>query len=105
MKHLAIPLVSLLMTAGATSAWASPELAQQKVCLSCHGVEKRTGFPAPSFKEVAQKYAGQKEALDHLLPKVMKGGKGVWGVMTMPANPQLSEAQARQLLSWILKLK
>ncbi len=105
MKHLGLPLLSLLVTAGATSALASPELAQKKVCLSCHGVEKRTGFPAPSFNEVAQKYAGQKEAVNNLLPKIMKGGTGVWGVMTMPANPQLSDAEGRQLLAWILSLK
>jgi cytochrome c len=29
----------------------------------------------------------------------------VWGVMTMPANPQVTEAEARQLLGWILSLK
>lgn len=105
MKHFTAPLLSLLMMAGASSAWASPELAQKKVCLSCHGVEKRTGFPAPSFKEVAAKYVGQKDAVDKLVPKVRQGGTGVWGVMTMPANPQVTEAEARQLLGWILSLK
>ncbi len=105
MKHFTTLLLSLLMVAGASPALASPDLAQRKVCLSCHGVEKRTGFPAPSFKEVAQKYAGQKDAIDKLLPKVRQGGTGVWGVMTMPANPQVTEAEARQLLGWILSLK
>ena len=88
-----------------SSACADHALAQKKVCISCHGVEKRTGFPAPSFKEVAAKYAKDPKAHERLALKVMQGGTGVWGVMTMPANPQVSEAEARQLVIWILSLK
>ena len=35
----------------------------------------------------------------------MKGGSGVWGAVPMPANPQVSEAEAKQLVQWILTLK
>ena len=40
-----------------------------------------------------------------LAQKVMKGGTGVWGVAVMPANPQVSESEAKQLVQWILSLK
>jgi len=35
----------------------------------------------------------------------MKGGAGVWGPVPMPANPQVNEAEAKQLVQWILSLK
>jgi cytochrome c len=35
----------------------------------------------------------------------MKGSVGVWGAVPMPANPQVSEAEAKQLVQWILSLK
>jgi len=39
------------------------------------------------------------------VPKVLKGGSGVWGAVPMPANPQVNEAEAKQLVQWILTLK
>jgi hypothetical protein len=42
----------------------------------------------PRYKEVAQKYAGQPDAVAKLVPKVMKGGSASGARMPMPANPQ-----------------
>ena len=87
---------------------AAPVQAQEAAaksagCLNCHAVDtKKVG---PSFKEVAQKYAGQADAVAKLVPKVMKGGSGVWGAVPMPANPQVTEAEAKQLVQWILTVK
>lgn len=78
------------------------KLAQQKACLACHTVDKKV--VGPSYKEVATKYAGQKDAEKQLVTKVMKGGSGVWGTMPMPPQA-LSEAEARLLVQWILKQK
>lgn len=106
MKSFAPALLTLSLTVfGSASAAANQALAQKKVCLSCHGVDKRSGFPAPSFKEVAARYAGQKDTADRLVQKIMQGGTGAWGVMTMPANPQVTEAEARELTTWILGVK
>ncbi|MEP6740372.1 MAG: c-type cytochrome [Caldimonas sp.] len=85
------------------SACANPALADKKNCLSCHYVEQK--IVGPAFKDIAAKYAGQAGAVEVLVPKVLKGGKGVWGAVPMPANPQVSEAEARQLVQWILTLK
>jgi cytochrome c len=54
---------------------------------------------------VAAKYAGQKEAEDKLVQKVLKGGSGVWGVVPMPSNTQVTEAEARVLVRWVLSQK
>ncbi len=84
-------------------AFANPELAQKKNCMACHAVDQKVIGPA--YKDVAVKYAGQADAVPKLTTKVMKGGSGVWGAVPMPANPQVSEAEAKQLVQWILTLK
>ena len=84
-------------------AFAQQELAQKKNCMACHAVASK--LIGPSFKEVAAKYAGQADAVPKLTEKVIKGGAGVWGAVPMPANPQVSEAEAKQLVQWILTVK
>jgi len=84
-------------------AFADQALAQAKNCLSCHSVEKK--IVGPAYKDVARKYVGQKDAVDKLTSKIMKGGSGVWGVVPMPVNSQVNEAEARKLATWVLSLK
>lgn len=86
-----------------TPALADLQLATAKNCMACHAVDKK--LVGPSYKEVAAKYAGQKDASDKLAAKVMKGGAGVWGPVPMPANPQVSADEAKKLVAWILAQK
>jgi cytochrome c len=98
------PLFALaIATIVASPAFASPELAQKKNCLACHATDKKV--VGPSYKDVAAKYAGQKDAADKLAEKIMKGSSGVWGQVPMPANPQVSAAEAKQLAAWVLTQK
>jgi cytochrome c len=85
------------------AAMANADLAKAKNCMACHAVGNKVVGPA--FKDVAAKYAGQKDAEDKLTQKVLKGGSGVWGAVPMPANAQVSEAEARTLVKWVLSLK
>lgn len=97
-------LLLAALTIGATMpAMADLALATSKNCLACHAVEKKVVGPA--LKDVASKYAGQKDAADKLATKIMKGGGGVWGPIAMPANTQVSAAEAQQLAKWVLTLK
>ena len=84
-------------------ALADQALATAKNCMACHAIDKKVLGPA--YKDVAKKYAGQKDAAAKLATKVMKGGSGVWGAVPMPANPQVNEAEANKLVAWILTLK
>ena len=102
MKH-ALALAALLGAVVASPALANQQLAQQKNCMACHAVDKK--LVGPSYKDVAAKYAGQKDAVDKLAAKVIKGGSGVWGPVPMPANTQVSEAEAKTLVQWILSQK
>ncbi len=93
-------LASAVTALTALPALADPALAASKNCMACHAVDKK--LVGPAFKDVAKKYAGQKDAADKLAAKIMKGGSGVWGAIPMPANPQVNEADAKKLATWVL---
>src|SRR5437763_12033662 len=101
MKSLAI----LVLAVAAAPAFAAgpADLAQQKNCMACHAIDKK--LVGPAYKDVAAKYAGQKDAVDRLAAKILKGGSGVWGPVPMPANAQVNEAEAKQLAAWVLSQK
>lgn len=101
MKRI-LPALFVLSLAS-TPAMADLALAQAKNCMACHQVAVKVVGPA--YKDVAAKYAGDKNAVANLTAKVMKGSTGVWGQIPMPANPQVSEAEAKKLVTWILTQK
>jgi cytochrome c len=97
-------MLLMMVAAGASSsAFAQADLAKSKNCMACHAIGSK--LVGPAYKDVAAKYAGQKDAEDKLVAKVMKGGSGVWGPVPMPANPQVSEAEAHTLVKWVLAQK
>jgi cytochrome c len=98
------PLIIALLAAGfSLHAQADQALAQSKNCMACHAVDKK--LVGPSYKDISKKYTGQKDAAAKLAVKVIKGGSGAWGAVPMPANPQVSEADAQKLVAWILAQK
>jgi cytochrome c len=102
MKYsLLVGSVLAIMVSG--SAMANPDLAKAKNCMTCHAVD--TKLVGPAYKDVAKKYAGDKTAEAKLVQKVIKGGSGTWGVVPMPANAQVSEAEAKTLVKWVLSMK
>lgn len=103
MKNALFVSAALAAALSAPSAFASEDLAQKKNCMSCHTVDqKRVG---PAFKDVAAKYAKDKDAVKKLAEKIVKGGSGVWGPVPMPANQQVNPAEAEQLAKWVLSTK
>jgi cytochrome c len=80
---------------------ADEALAKSKNCLSCHAVDKKV--VGPSYKDIAKKYSAKDESM--LAEKVIKGGKGNWGAIPMPANPSVTPDEANKLVKWILSLK
>jgi len=63
-------------------------LAQKSGCLACH----------------AAKYRGDKNVHLKLEEKVKKGGVGVWGQVPMTPNSQVSDADIKKLVAWVLSL-
>jgi len=104
MKYLLLIATLVAGSAISAEAMANAQLAKSKNCMACHSVDAK--IVGPAFKEVAKKYAGQKDAEAKLTQKVLNGGAGVWGAVPMPANKgQVSEAEARELVKWVLSLK
>lgn len=101
MKH-AILIMAALATLSAP-ALADEALAKSKNCMACHAVDKK--LVGPSYKDIAAKYAGNAQAAAMLATKIQKGGSGVWGAIPMPANPQVNDADAKKLATWVLGLK
>lgn len=91
-------LAALPGTARATEA-----LARQRACLNCHGMDRKV--VGPGFKQVAERYAGKKEAPAYLAEKIVNGGAGAWGPVAMAANPHVSKDEAAKLAAWVLSLK
>ena len=96
-------MIALLGAVVATPAFANADLAQKKSCLACHNTDKK--LVGPAYKDIAAKYAGQNDAAAMLATKIQKGGVGVWGQVPMPANPQVSADEAKQLAAWVLTIK
>ena len=93
----------LVMSGSAFADDAAMALAQKNACMSCHGVDKK--IVGPAYKEVAKKYAGDKGAAAKLAAKVKAGGKGVWGEIPMPPNPQVKDEDLKKIIAWVLSLK
>jgi cytochrome c len=80
---------------------SSYALAKQNACLGCHAPDKK--IVGPSFQAVAKKYANDPNATIFLKNKILRGGSGSWGVIPMPANAKLSDAELSTLTNWILR--
>lgn len=98
---ISIALAATFATLSA-SAYADADLAKKKNCMACHATDKK--LIGPAYKDVAAKYKSDEKAVATLVQHVRKGSVGIWGQIPMPANPQVSEAEAETLVKWILTL-
>jgi len=96
-----VVLTALAASLAAVPATASVELATKSKCMTCHDVEKKK--MGPSFKEIGAKYKGQAGAEAMLADAQLKGVKGKWGKIPMPAQ-KIPEADAHALAKWMLTL-
>jgi cytochrome c len=103
MKLVAHLMLLALMGGVSSTASANLDLARKKNCMSCHSVTNK--IVGPAFKDVASKYAGKPGVEAQLSTHIRKGSAGVWGVLPMPANAQVSEDEAAILVKWILQQK
>ena len=105
--HLAVLSASLCLAGsafgqGKVDAKAAEALAMKSGCIACHAVDKK--LIGPSYKDVAAKYKADKDAATKLAAKVKAGGQGVWGPVPMPPNAQVSDADIKLLVAWVMIL-
>jgi len=79
------------------------KLLNASACLGCHALDKRV--VGPSFREIAARHAGDSAAAERLRVKIREGGQGAWGVVPMPPNPGLPDADLKTLVGWVLEQK
>ena len=103
MKHLLL-LFACVVPWTAVPAHASPELASKSRCMACHSVDKK--MLGPSFNDISAKYkmglgCGKDDATAMLTDSILKGSKGKWGKVPMPAQ-KIPAGDAKKLGVWIL---
>ena len=76
-------------------------------CAGCHALDSQV--VGPSWKAIAKRYRGQPGGqagnAAKLAAKIREGGAGKWGDVAMTPHPDLTDAQSRQMVDWILSLK
>lgn len=87
----------------AAPAFANLDLATKKNCMTCHKTDAK--LVGPAYKEVAAKYAKDKDAVAKLSEKILKGSTGVWGPVPMPPNAGVSPEEAKTLATWVMSVK
>ena len=105
-RHLSMLVAGLLFAGSASAAMdnkTAEDMMKRDNCAACHAIDKK--LIGPAYQDVAAKYKTDKDALAKLTDKVKKGGVGVWGQIPMPPNAQVSDADIKQLVTWILTLK
>jgi len=127
MTHHRITLATLLAASALAAPWAHAagndvtmvKLATNAGCMTCHHIEPGgkgpDGLPpiGPAWREVSAKYKGQKGAAAQLTQTVLKGSnpyeshwKGKVSGLAMPPNAvAIKDADAKQLVKWILSLE
>lgn len=95
--------VAALSVAGVVNADSLEDLLKKNGCTACHAIDKK--IIGPSYQDVAAKYKGDAKAPAYLADKIKKGGSGVWGQIPMPPNTQVKDADIKEIVEDILKLK
>ncbi|MEK6782892.1 MAG: ThuA domain-containing protein [Bacteroidota bacterium] len=78
------------------------KLMEESDCKSCHFIDKKS--IGPMYIDVAKKYKDDPKAVDYLVKKIISGGSGVWGEVAMAAHPQVSPADASEIVKYVLSL-
>ncbi|MHB1676283.1 MAG: c-type cytochrome [Sulfuriferula sp.] len=96
----AVILAILPILAQANTDDTGLSLAKQNACMTCHAVDSHV--VGPSFKAVAARYKGNKNAEAVLFQKIKMGGAGVWGQTAMPPYPQANDQDLHTIIKWVL---
>jgi cytochrome c len=81
---------------------AALAIMKKGACDACHSIDKKG--VGPSYREVAKKRKGEKDAAATLAKKIRAGGSGAYGQIPMPPNPpdKVSDQDIKQMVAWIL---
>lgn len=75
-------------------------LFQTKTCVACHAADVQ--MVGPSLDAIAEKYAGEDDAVSTLVDSIKNGSNGKWGQVPMPPN-NVTDEEATALAEWVLQ--
>lgn len=85
-----------------TEAMSAKNIIGSFDCQACHTINSTSIGPA--YTAVAERYQDSTDVEPYLADQIINGSSGVWGDRAMPAHSELSETDARRIVSWILSL-
>jgi cytochrome c len=85
----------------ANSSDKGAQLIIQSDCRNCHKEQEK--LIGPAFIAIAKKYTLKN--INSLADKVIKGGAGSWGDISMSPHPSLQRNDAKEMVAFILKMK
>ena len=103
MRIILISLLAVSAAAAAQQASNGEQLVKESDCSSCHAPDRKV--VGPSYADIAKRFAGEPGAADKLAARIREGGSGNWGDVAMTPHPDLTKAQAKEMMTWILSLK
>lgn len=92
-----LAIASSLVLSGA--AMADQALVTKNKCTTCHALDKK--MMGPTWKDIAAKNKGQKDAEAAVAKAIVSGSKGKYGKIPMPPQPK-AKADATAMAKWIL---
>ena len=70
-------------------------------CFNCHSFNSK--LIGPSFNEISKRYPATSFNIALLIKRIREGSTGVWGKVSMPTHPELTEEETQNMVQWILK--
>lgn len=104
MKTIIVSIITAvgLIMSGVSIAADMPDVAVKNNCTACHAIDRKV--VGPGWQDVANKYKGDAGAAEKLSAVIVKGGRGVWGPMPMPATSKISDGEVKELVAFVLGL-
>ena len=85
--------------AASAASKAATDLLANNGCNGCHMLEAR--LVGPGFRQVSERHADLPDIKNYLKGRIRNGGAGIWGEITMPPQPQLSDAELETIVTWL----
>ena len=89
-----------VLAAAPARAQDAEALLKKNSCTVCHKLDAKSA--GPSFKRIAEEYAGDGDAPALLADRIKHGSAKVWGPTPMPPFSKVPDAEIAAMVKWIL---
>ena len=100
-KPSLLPLIIAASLLVSGTVMADEALVTKNKCNTCHALDKK--MMGPTWKDIAAKNKGQKDAEATVAKAISSGSKGKYGKIPMPPQPK-AQADSAAIAKWILSL-